>query len=838
MLTTRRQVVSLNAGHGSSRGGSYGSVTTTRQPLATRAEKAIQALEPFEADTGLSPGDPSRILSTSKLYQIYWTTPDLRSGMSSIARRISTRDWSIEPDIDPRDDRYAEALAAATRAARFLMAPAENYTWQQWAYEMTLDMLIYDQGVSELARVSNEKVAAQRTGRVLASMRAYLGDQFAPRADIHRNVTGYDQIVDSGYATVTTVPFTADELLVLVLHPDTTSLRGRPMIESLINEVISMLVKSDRLVSALDADEIPPGILVLGGLANEALQLAQADLRSLKGRDHKIRVMGGQGDVKATWVELQRDLKDLEFLPLVKDVRRTIWRLLGIQPIEMGDVEDVNRATSEVQFEVGDSHLIGPILEMIEQAMNSRVLPLLIVDDDLRSLVKFTFKRDKPLSPEQEKARTEADVADVRAGLRTRNEVRQSRGLAPQNGGDILTVEVGGQIVPLASATEGSSFRVGDVTAAAAIAEKVGSNLMTPEAAVAVLMVMLGVTQEQAEAMAGTKALPSGDGGDGGDGGNDPEPENPDDGPEDASDTPGEVEASTACGHNHKARATEDPDLPSDWQPRGRFADVRTVDLKVLARTVANYTRGVTPVWVNSRDRVVTSFANAFSEEGLTANQAADLTAAIHQDMQRLAMEWGNAADPRYKEAADVGRDAASRFTKKAFEDGEQAALYRSAEMGYLTAADGLLGELEMSLNAIVTALQNDVGIRQKTQKAEADISSLDGLDAVLATVAHAFNSQQNRIKNYAGALVELAQGVLGNTMATDEAVWYVEWVKVGDKGTCTSCDSEGARGIVKASSMQRWPGSVTLRCQRRCRCVTTWWTMEEVESGDAYSLN
>jgi len=176
-------------------------------------------------------------------------------------------------------------------------------------------------------------------------------------------------------------------------------------------------------------------------------------------------------------------------------------------------------------------------------------------------------------------------------------------------------------------------------------------------------------------------------------------------------------------------------------------------------------------------------------------------------------------------------------------------ALYRSKEYSYLTATDGLLNEVEMAVGSVIVAMTRGTGlraegdvpeVRQTDVAAEADVSAEDGLAAVLATVTRAFDANQHRVKNYAGALVEMAQGLIGATLATspDGEEWYAEWVVVGDSKMCPDCTAEGARGIIPSSAFQRWPGSVSLRCQRHCRCVTVWWTAAEVADGDAESLN
>ena len=58
-------------------------------------------------------------------------------------------------------------------------------------------------------------------------------------------------------------------------------------------------------------------------------------------------------------------MKDLELLPLSERMGRIIWRVLGIQPVLMGDTEKMPLASAKVQFDLSNSHLLEPILELL-----------------------------------------------------------------------------------------------------------------------------------------------------------------------------------------------------------------------------------------------------------------------------------------------------------------------------------------------------------------------------------------------------------------------------------------------------------------------------------------
>jgi phage portal protein BeeE len=399
---------------------------------------------------------PDRFLSNMELWTVYRRTPDVRAAVDSIVRRVATFDWLVDVVADPSSDLYEQAAEEAERVRRFLSAPNSNgETWQETMTTFLTDLLVYDAGVMEIVR--------DATGSV-SELVPLKGSTMLPVIDDHGKVLSYEQDLTSeahlgGYIGVKAadsrnlVRFEKEDVLYLRLFPTTSTPLGNPLIESLVTEVISLLRGSEHAMLALDADEIPPGILVLAGLAGRAAEIAAADLQHLRGQDHKIRVLTTPDPtgIGAKWVEMRRTPKDVQMREILDDIRRTVWRVFGVQPIEMGAAEGVNRATAEVQVDVSTSYLVTPILELLAAKINTRIIPLLIEDEQVRSLVEFSFDRAARETPEQEKARADKHRVYVESGILTRNEARSEIGLLPIEGGDVPTVSTPAGPMPLAS---------------------------------------------------------------------------------------------------------------------------------------------------------------------------------------------------------------------------------------------------------------------------------------------------------------------------------------------------------------------------------------------------
>lgn len=407
--------------------------TTTRARKARTVSDGLNANGKAFAQVGAG---QERWLTYSEMWTIYRRVPDVRAAVDSIVRRIATWNWLVEPTVDVASDEYEALLDEAETVRRFLATPnTDGETWQEVWTKAGTDLLVFDQCAIEQVR--------GKASSKLVELVAVRGSTVTPKEDEFGRLQGYEHCPgEDGIGTGKTTAFKPDELLFLRLYPTTAGPLGTSLIESIVDEVLTLLAAAKHVLSAYSVDEIPPGILVLTGIAGQAADRAKADLSEMRGDDHKIRVITSPDPTNAgaRWVELRRTMKDLELRDVIGDIRRIIWRVFGVLPIEMGVTEAIPRATAEVQLEVGTSHLVNPILELIEAKVNARIVPLLVKPANVGKIA-FRFDRDAKLSEEDKKRLAERLEIAVKAGIMTRNEARAELGLPPVEGGDVLTVD-------------------------------------------------------------------------------------------------------------------------------------------------------------------------------------------------------------------------------------------------------------------------------------------------------------------------------------------------------------------------------------------------------------
>ncbi len=763
-----------------------------------------------------------RLLTSEQLWRVYQRTPDVRSAVDGVARRVSTWDWMVEPS-----DGYTmspEAKQIADECTRFLNVPnGDGETWQELIHKVALDQLIYDVGVIE--HVFNTVIGPEgkpQPGLKLQELTALRGANVHRILDAHGKLLRYvqDEFIEGGsgllldYESPTAVFFEPRQITYLPLTPNTTTPEAVPLIEAIVNEVITMLRSSEHAMLALDADEIPPGILVLTGIAGKAAESAKADLQRMRGKDHKIRVITNADPQAngAKWVELRRSQKDVDFVNVVKEVRRTIWRVFGVMPVEMGATEDVPRSVGQVQLDVSASHLIGPMLEHIENKVNARILPLVAGTPERAKMVRFRFDREAKLTPSEEQDRSQAIGALVDRGILTRNEARRRMGEQPVLGGDVVTLTTGqgvllltdivGMTGPL-SPNGGGSGMPEPITpqnlypepAPRAVGDEDPTNFPKAGDNLKVSLRNSNYAVFDADFAEDLKANWPQIWRNGGNiRGNSQyrklKPVVERGGVVETAEEEGAVRLREAwsarhfkdfrlpgvvalikwftvgeIGQSEMKRVINDEkkrleglnrlgvrSLPSEWQDDGPFASLRTLDLANLGLLVDSYHDDVDSMWEEASVALAAIFASRWTRGGLTETAAQQLIQQSSQVLDALTVKWSERTYELYREAAYLGAERASELTGQALDEAwEQAAyLYHQEAMSWLTSAGGILPDVR-------ARLQETVAMLTRSDAAIPEFDTDNSVDMAVVALSAGMVANRFRIHNWSGKLVMLA---------------------------------------------------------------------------------
>jgi len=731
----------------------------------------------------------NRSLFPDQYWQLYKSTPDVRACIDSIARRIATWDWYVKVNSDPRDEiEYSRLSEQSAKVRNFLAMPnTDGTTWQEMMQAMVTDLLLYDAGVIEL--VNDE------SGR-MSELQVWLGSEFLPVVDDRGHLLYYEQ--DPGGATGEAVQIAPEDIAYFKIYSNTRSPLGLPMMETVINECVTVVLASEHAMLALDADEIPPGLLVLGGISGPAAERARTDLMAMKGKDHRIRVVTSPqpSGIDAKWLELRHTPKDLELLQVVAEMRRSIWRVFGVMPVELGETAGIPRAAAEIQMDVSSSHLISPILELIQARLNAQIVPKLVDADDIGKL-SFTFDRIAPSTAEEKLSMAKRAESLIRQGVLTVNEARSEMGFMPIDGGDVAMVTTSYGPMPLSQVAAGYSPAVTVPMGDAAYASLDGGAIATDG----------GVST-----------------------GGTPDP---------VSTTPEE----TLSAKNPKINRTQtvkvtgwrgamlsDPGLPSHWADPEAFKGERTIDLRSLANVVRDYTFEVASLYDGLVIEVGGIISSSYRGGAISVETSNQSKKRLSEAFDAFVVRWEMATTRYYINAARLGYEAAVDFMENVpdMSPVQVALSYQNKAMQYLVDSSGLVGTLKQKIGRILESAT-------LSQRDRADqVSPEDSAGEVVAQVDKELEAQAYRIKNWSGKLVALASLVMVSALRSTvtiengkPVVWKYDWrSQPGDN--CVTCTTEGSSGPRLLSDISAYPASDT-KCGAKCRCVLVIYKSDEL---------
>ena len=369
----------------------------------------------------------SGVLTWKQLWDIYRKSSAVRISVDMIVREIASLDREIVPK--ERVKRITRRLSRGIRDCEdfFEQPNANREPFETILKKICTDILVYGPGVIE-------KVKSKSRKKIL-EIYARKSSTFKIDKDKHGHLIGYQQLYQGKK-----VKFRPDEIIYISFTPVTYSIYPLPIIESIIDEVATLLFTNEYIASYFTEDSIPPGILNLGPIGEQAYQAAKQEFMAHRGRLSKqfIRVVRGSPNVQ--WLWLRRANAESQLDELRQSVERIIFRNFGIQPIEYGS-SDPNRSTALIQFKISKAKMLYPLINTLNTYFTSDLLGDAGYND-----LRFVLK--KPVLEDEEQV-SRADMRYIREGVMSINEVRKKRGLSPEKieGGDKYTKQIGGQIV-------------------------------------------------------------------------------------------------------------------------------------------------------------------------------------------------------------------------------------------------------------------------------------------------------------------------------------------------------------------------------------------------------
>jgi len=375
-------------------------------------------------------------LTYSDLRECYRQSSIVRACIDTIVRELSNLTWSVVPVKGLSGDDLKNARIEAQNVARLFYNPNSNSeSFGRLLSKMLRDLLVLDAGVIEKVR--------SRSGKIV-ELWARDGASFFPNQDEHGRIKTYIQVVpEESEPLLSVIELPTENVIYLSLFPRTESPLGMPIIESIYNEVGCHLYALNLLGRFFEEDEIPPGILNVERMGEDARRRLEQWFEEHRGLEmrHRLAVVSGSG---AKWIDFKRSNEEMQMVQLLDRFELAVMRAFGIQPIELG-VQKAS-AGAEVQERLGRLGLIRPIAKQLEYYFTTE-----IVQELSRYPLEFKFIV-RPYGDELKHAR--AAYLRVRSGISSINEERDEEGLPPKEGGDEPFIVVGRRVFYLSKISE------------------------------------------------------------------------------------------------------------------------------------------------------------------------------------------------------------------------------------------------------------------------------------------------------------------------------------------------------------------------------------------------
>lgn len=365
-------------------------------------------------------------LSYALLRHLYETSSSIRPAVDDITRTIISYPYVVSHV----DGKYHPKEEYITLQRFFDRVNYDHEDLASVLQKFVNDQLVIGKGVIE-------KVRSTLTGTIL-ELRTRDAALFHPIYD--RDNGGIQFYQESHRLDLT--PYTRhskNDIIYQVYNPVSYSVLPLPIIETIVNEISLLMLTVKFIASNFMNDEIPPGVLHLGNIGEIALDRAKASFEATKGEVAKGKMRVVDNVDKVAWVQFTRPFREMQLAELIPIIERIVARNFGLAPVEAGLAES-GRGTAEVSQQTASSKLILPLQQRITIFLNRDVLYELNPDYQISFVPRHN----------QRSAETVAGIISLwKSGIYTRNNALRDLGKDPVKGGDLHTVLLGNEVVPL-----------------------------------------------------------------------------------------------------------------------------------------------------------------------------------------------------------------------------------------------------------------------------------------------------------------------------------------------------------------------------------------------------
>lgn len=219
--------------------------------------------------------------------------------------------------------------------------------------------------------------------------------------------------------------FTRDQIVWFSESPVSYSSYGRGRTQK-VKKVTEIILNGDLHRNKFFTDnEFPKGYISMPGGTQPEIEALKQEFQDNGGNNYSIPIIGLANDSKAEWVPLDPDPEKMQFLESQKWYIKVAIMAYGANESEAGNHENANLSVSdEMKYNIW-RRTTSPILRMIEQKINARVLPYMRQYHELDGYLEFEFDKESDFL---KKIQQQIEQKELELGTKTINQIRKERG--------------------------------------------------------------------------------------------------------------------------------------------------------------------------------------------------------------------------------------------------------------------------------------------------------------------------------------------------------------------------------------------------------------------------
>lgn len=363
---------------------------------------------------GVEKSSPTSV-SFEQMRSMYQQDPTVRACIDITKKVVCSLDWVIRP----RSESVGAEQSHIEQLRTFFNNPNDREeSFQEILSRVVQDLLVLDAGVFEITHDDKG---------IPAEMYALDGASVKLMVDQHGEFKDQGKAYELKVADKTET-FAQNEIIYLMLNPQSDSVYGLSPLESLYKRVIANIYTAEWQKNFFKNSAVPQLLLSFKGGTQEQMQRFQSFLENeFKGfqKAHKTLVMNLPVEV----TKLSYSNEEMEFMEYQKFLRRTICAVYSVPEAIIGEFENANRANSQVQYQIFKNQAVLPICNLIAYHFNTALIPQFGFDD-----VEFRFK---PADVIDKKLQADTLAVYLNNSMMTINEARGLLGLVRVSWGDV-----------------------------------------------------------------------------------------------------------------------------------------------------------------------------------------------------------------------------------------------------------------------------------------------------------------------------------------------------------------------------------------------------------------